>query len=164
VIRYSKLFFTNPAQISISGIKCSCDNLIKISDIFNCKLFSLTIDSITSESSLLKFIKEKDLKYAVKQSNIDSMEISVIVPNNLYSIVLNKAIREYPENIFIFNLLNPVDWDKQLCRCFEEIVKTGVTDVYISISLDENSLLISLNKSLIFPKEVYKKIKSLHFE
>lgn len=154
----------NPAKIWISGVKCSYDNMIKLANIFDCKWISLTIDSVTEESPLLKFIKNRELKYSVRQHSTNHMEISVAVQYDLFKYILKKAISEDPENIFIFNLLELTNWNEQLQRPFEELVATGITNMFISISLDENALLISVNKSLIRPQELYRKIKALRFD
>lgn len=164
MIRFSKILFTNPAHICVSGIKCSHDNIIKMVNIFDHKYILLTVDSVTEESSLLTFIKSQSVKYSVKQHTAEYMEISVVVPCDLFSLILEKAILEDPENIFIFNLLDPLSWNRQLHCSFEKLVATGTTDMFISISLDENALSISLNKSLLRPREVYRKIRALRFE
>ena len=44
------------------------------------------------------------------------------------------------------------------------LVQNGITDVFISIALDENALLICMNKSLIIPQEVFKRLKELCFD
>lgn len=161
MIRFSKNFFMNPAKIWISGIKCSYDNMIKIADVFDCKWISLTIDSVTEESSLLKLIKDQKFEYSVRQHSTNYMEISVMMPYDSFKYVLKKAISEDPENIFMFNLLELTNWNEQLQHPFEELVATGITNAFISVSLDENALLISVNKFLLSLRDVYKKIKEL---
>ena len=46
---------------------------------------------------------------------------------------------------------------------YEELVTKGIVDVFISVSLDENALLICMNKSQVPLRDVYPKIKALHF-
>ena len=46
MIKFSKMFFTNPAKIWISNIKCSFNNVVKIIKVFNCEWMTMTIDSI----------------------------------------------------------------------------------------------------------------------
>ena len=76
-------------------------------------------------------------------------------------IFLDKAIQDNPENIFAVNLLAPAS--DVLCsrRPFEELVKQGIADVSISILLDEYDVLISVNKSLIPPRELFRRLKAL---
>lgn len=164
MIRFSKILFLNPVKIWIDGVKCTYDNIIKLANIFDFKWISLTIDSVTEESPLFIFIKNQDLKYSVKQRSSNYIEVSVAVPYDLFKCILKKAIKEEPENIFIFNLFDLTNWNKQLQCPFEELVATGITNVFISISLDENALLISVNKSLIRPQELYRKIKALRLD
>ena len=164
MIRFSKILFLNPAKIWISGVKCSCDNIIKIVNIFDWKWIALTIDSVTEESPLLKFAKKQKLKYSVKKRSTNFIELSVVVPHDLFNCFLEEAISEDPENIFVFNLLDSTNWDIHLQRSFEELVASGITNAFISISLDENALLISVNKSLIQPQKLYRKIKALRFD
>lgn len=164
MIRFSKILFLNQAKIWISGVKCSYDNVIKIANIFDWKWIALTIDSVTEESPLLRFVKNQKLKYSVKQRSTNYIEISVVVSQDLFSCILKEAISEDPENIFVFNLLYVTNWDIHLQCSFEELVATGITNAFISISLDENALLISVNKSLIQPQKLYRKIKALQFD
>ena len=46
----------------------------------------------------------------------------------------------------------------------EELTATGATDACISIALDEDAILICMNKSRYSSKDVFQAIKSLHFE
>lgn len=164
MIKISKNLLLNPAQIWISGIKCNFKNIAKIANVLDCKWIVVTIDSLTKDSSLLALVKNQGLKYFLKQHSANYIEVSVIIPYSIFEDVLEKAISEDPENIFVFNLLDPTNWDIHLQHSFEELVATGITNVFISISLDENALLISVNKALIQPQELYRKIKALRFD
>lgn len=164
MIKISKNLLLNPAQIRVSDIKCNFNNIAKIANVFDCKWIVVTIDSLTEESSLLSSIKEQGLKFFAKQHAANYLEVSVVIPYILFEDVLAKAINEDPENIFLFNLLDSTNWDIYLQHSLEELVATGITNVFISISFDENALLISVNKSLIQPQELYRKIKALRFD
>ncbi len=104
MIRISKILFINPAKVWISGIECNYDNIIKITDVFDLKYIILGIDSLAEDSSLLKFIKEEDLKYCIKKDSA-YFEMYVEVPYNLFKCILREAVNEDPENIFVLNLL-----------------------------------------------------------
>lgn len=164
MIKFSKNLFLNPAEIRISGIRCSLNNIVKIATIFDCKWIVVTIDSVREGSSLLTLMKDQGLKYFARPRSADYVEISAVIPYPLFEDFLDKAIKEDPENIFVFNLLDSANSVMYLQRSFEELVATGITDVFISISLDENALLICVNKSLLPPQEVFKKIKALRFD
>lgn len=164
MIRILKNFLLNPAQIRVYGIKCNFKNIVKIANVFDFKWIVMTIDSLTKDSSLLALVKNQGLKYFLKQHSANYIEVSVIISYSLFEDVLEKAISEDPENIFVFNLLDSTNWDIHLQHSFEELVATGITNVFISVSLDENALLISANKSLIQPQELYRKIKALRFD
>jgi len=164
VIKFSKKLLFNPAEIRISGIKCSFNNIVKISTVFDFKWIVMTIDSVKEESSFLSLVKDQGLKYFARYHSTGYVEISAVVPYPLFEDFLDKAIEENPENIFVFNLLDHANGVVYLQRSVEELVAAGITDVFISISLDENALLICLNKSLLMPREVFKQIKVLHFD
>lgn len=164
MLKITKNLLFNPAQIWVSGIKCNFKNIVKITNVLDCKWIVMTIDSLTKDSSLLSLVRNQGLKYFLKQHAANYIEVSVIIPYCLFEDVLEKAISEDPENIFVFNLLDHTDWGIHLQHSFEELVITGITNVFISISLDENALLISVNKALIKPKELYRKIKALQFD
>lgn len=164
MIRFSKILFMNPARIWISGVKCNYDNIIKITNLFNWERIGLTIDSVTEESRLLEFIKNLNLKYSLKEHSNNYMEIFVVVPCDLLNCVLEKAIIEEPENIFVLNLFDNINQCVYFQDSFEKLVANGVSDKFIVISFDENVLLISVNKSLIEPQKLYRKIKRLRFD
>ena len=164
MIKFSKNLLLNPAEIRISGIKCSFNNIVKISTVFEFKWIVVTIDSVTEGSSLLTLVKDQGLKYFERPRSAGYVEISAVVPYLLFEDFLDKAIKENPENIFVFNLLDPASSVICLQRSFEELVTKGITDVFISISLDENALLICMNKSLILPQELFKRLKALCFD
>ena len=89
-------------------------------------------------------------------------EISAIIPPSLFGDFLDKAIHEAPENVFVFSLCDPANAGMCLRYSYEELVTKGIVDVFISISFDENVLLICMNKSLVSPRDVYPQIKALH--
>ena len=164
MIKFSKNLLLNPAEIRISGIKCSFNNIVKIFTVFEFKWIVVTIDSVTEGSSLLTLVKDKGLKYFERPRSAGYVEISAVVPYLLFEDFLDKAIKENPENIFVFNLLDSSSSVICLQRSFEELVTKGITDVFISISLDENALLICMNKSLILPQELFRRLKALCFD
>ena len=72
---------------------------------FEFKWVVVTIDSITEGSSLLTLVKDQGLKKKKKPRSAGYIEISVVVPYLLFEDFLYKAIKENPENIFVFNYL-----------------------------------------------------------
>ena len=162
MVRFSKNLLLNPATIRVSGMDCSVDNIVKIVDMFHCKETVVTIDSVTEESSLLAFVKAQGLKYFERPRSAEHAEISAIIPPSLFGDFLDKAIHEAPENIFVFSLCDPANAVVCLQHSYEELVTKGIVDVFISISFDENALLICMNKSLVSPRDVYPQIKALH--
>lgn len=164
LIKISKNFLFNPARIWVSGIKCNFKNIAKITSVLDCKSVVVTIDSLTKDSSLLSLVMNQGLRYFLKQHSANYIEVSVVIPYSLFEDILEKAISENPENIFVFNLLDPTNWDIHLQHPFEDLFATGITNVFISISLDENALLISVSKSSLQPKALYQKIKALRFD
>ena len=164
MIRFSRNFFFNPAQIFIFGIKCTFNNIVKICDVFDYKWIVVTIDSVKKGSSLFTFIKTNELKYFERQCLDDYVEISVVIPCTLFEFFLERAINEDPENIFVINILDYTNIVMCLEHSFEELIIMGISDIFISICFDENGLLICVNKYSISPKIVFNKIKELRFE
>lgn len=162
MVRFSKNLLLNPATIRVSGLDCSVNNIVKIVDVFHCKEMVVTVDSVTEESSLLVFMKTQGLKYFERSRSAEHAEISSIIPSSLFRAFLDKAIYEAPENIFVFSLCDPANAVMCLQHSYEELVTKGIVDVFISISFDENALLICMNKSLVSLRDVYPKIKALH--
>lgn len=163
MIKFSKNYLLNPAEIRISNIKCSFNNIVKILTVFDFKWIVVTIDSIPEESSLLAWVKNQGLKYIARRRAADYVEISAVVPYPLFEDFLDKSIKEDPENMMVFNLLDSAYSVVDLQRSFGELVITGATDVFLSISFDENALLICVNKSVFLPENIIKRIKELSF-
>ena len=164
MIKFSKSLLLNPAKIWVSGIKCSSDNIVKILDVFNRQWAVVTIDSASAGSPLMTLIKDQGSEYFVRPRSAEYAEVSAVIPRSLSEAFLNKAISENPEIIFVFSLLDPANSAMCLQRSYEELVITGIVDVFISISLDENALLICMNKSLVSVRDMYAKIKALRFD
>lgn len=164
MIKISKNLLFNPIQIRISGVKCNSRNITKVVNVFNYKRVMVTIDSLTKDSSLLSLIKKKGLEYFVNRQSVNYVELSVIVPYFLFEDILGDAISEKPENIFILHLLDQSNEDVYPQYSFENLVINGIANMFISISFDENALLILANKYLLQPQDIYRKIKTLQFD
>ena len=164
MIRISKQFLLNPAYIWISGIKCTASNITRLINLFNFKWIVMTIDSVPNDCLLLAYIKNQGLTFFVKQRAENHCEVSMVLPDSLFESVLEKAINEDPENIFMINLLDPLNEDIILHHSYEQLTTNGTANVYISISFDENALSISLNKVLTQPQKLYRRIKTLRFD
>lgn len=162
MIKYTRNFLFNPAQLQVSNIIGDYDNIQRIVKVFNCKLLVMTIDSVSKESELIGLAEKQQLQYFTKPYDNDYTELSIVVPYASFGDFLKKAISEEPENIIIFDLLDPTTVGEQLQLPHKELVIGGNTDVSITIALDENAMMIYMNKSLIRPQEVYKKIKLLN--
>lgn len=164
MIKFSTNLLLNPAEIRISGIKCSFNNIVKISTVFEFKWIVVTIDSVKKGSSFLTLVKDQGLKSFERPRSAGYVEISAVVPYLLFEDFLDKAMKENPENIFVFNLLERSNRDIHLQCSFEDPVASGIANVFISISFDESALLISMNKFLIQPQKLYREIKALRLD
>ena len=164
MIRYGKIFFLNPAEIWISDMKCNLSYIVKIINVFDCKWILMTIDSVTGDSSFLTAIKNQGVRYIASPLGSNHFEISVVLQYTLFENVLDKAMNENPENIFVYSLLELKECNMCLQYSFEELIIKGIADVCISISLDKNAMMIYMSKFLIPIREVFKKIKALRLD
>lgn len=164
MISFSKMLFFKLSQIRISGIDCNYSNLSKIIDVFDMEHIIITIDSVTEESMLLKYVREQPFEYYLNKTSNGYMEVSIVTSKAIFNTVLEISLNEDPENVFLSNLIDHDNHKYQFRYPQEEIVSKGITDMTISISLDENEILIYLNKELLHPKTIYKKLKALSFE
>lgn len=164
MIKLTKLFMINPAQIQITGVKCNYFNIKSIISVFEWKLIVLTVDSVKKEGAFYEFIKRKELKHYIKPSSKDEVEITVIVTIDLLLCALDELVNEYPENIFISNIFTDTDIDMLFQSSFENLVIKGYSDFSILLSLDEKSVLILMNKLLISPKDAFNKLKAMKFK
>lgn len=164
MIRISKRFWPSPAEINVSGLSCSAGNLIKILNILSCKWSMVTVDSVAEESRTLAFIRNQGLKYFANSRSAESVEVSAIIPHAFLEPFLDVTVDEYPENLFVCGLPDAASGALCLQHSYVELVATGWVALFLSVSLDENALLLYMNPSLTAPQEVYAKIKALHFD
>ena len=148
-------------MIRITGVRCDIYNVVNIVDIFDLQCVAMTIDSVAEGSSFLKFVEKSGFKYLVRTSSPHNAEITVVLPYSSFARFLDKAMNEQPENIFLCNLLDCNSSVVGLQCSYEELVIKQIADVCISVSLDENTILIRMNRFLLPTRDVLKKIKSL---
>lgn len=111
------------------------------------------------------FIKNKGLKFIIKQCSDNYVVLSVIVPCSLLNSILKMAINEKADDICIFNLFDLTTWDIYLHNTsINYLASKGVTDVVVFVAFDARTLIINANKSLVRPKEMYEKVKEICFE
>lgn len=164
MIRFSKMCFKTWILVLVKGIKCNFINVAKVTSIFKFNYAVITIDSLPLESSFVAFIEERGLECIISRNTTEYAEVSVKVPCNLVNFVLEEAIMEDPENIFMFNLINLTNWREQSSCYHEVLISRGVSDVFIGIARDENVLSVCVSKGLFSPDELYRKIKAINYK
>lgn len=165
MIKYSKCFLVDPAQINIHNIYCGGDNIAKVADIFDFKQVIMQIPDLPVDSSLIAFVKEKGLKYFIEPNSMDDVCLSVVVHYSLFKVILEKVVNEEPNCMWICNLKNLTTWDAYLQnQSFSNLIEKGIIDVTLFVWFDEFEFGINVRKTFIQPKDLYKKIKSIPFE
>ena len=159
--RISKILLFNPAEIIIWGIQCNYNNLAKVLGVFDYERMIMIIESVEYDSSLLAFIVNKKIYYDLKPRGNNEYDVSVVLNRGLFSDLLEEVIREYPENVVTLCFPDAAKVNFPLPNSPEELVRSGIANSAVFISFDENALRISVNKNLVQPKELYRKIKAL---
>ena len=163
MIKITKQLLLNPASIWISGVKCSVSNIVKVSSILDWEWILLTLTSLPKESILPEFFSDHGLKYHIEQLS-DNIEIHTVIPYSLLEKVLEKAISEDPEDIVMVGMHGAPRVKMPQRPSYEELVTSGVIAAYISVSMDENAMLICANKSLMQTRNLYKNIKTIRLD
>ena len=163
MVKISQNLLFNPAQIEVAGVRLSPDNIIQAIKVFDFSRIMVTIDSVSNDSPLLTYIKKEGLEHYTNSHISECIEVSVFIPRSLFANFLKIAMDEVPENIFVCNFPSTNSGDIFHQHSFEELVIKGYADVFVSFSLDENAFLICFNKLYHSPKEILKRVKSIHF-
>lgn len=162
MIRRSKIWFKNWTEVCISGIRCNFNNIIKVIGLFQSNCAVITIDSVESKCPFLAFVKEQKLEYVCSPSTADCVEISIKVPPSMINSVLEEAINEEPENIFMFDVDDLTNWKEKIHCPSEVLIDKDISSFIIVIAGDEDVISISANNSLF--QEIYKKVKALNYK
>lgn len=163
--KISKLLLFNPISILIKDIDCNFENIVKVMNIFEFKQIVMRIIFLQKDSSLIVFIKNKGLKFIIKQCSDNYVVVFVIVPYSLFNNILKMAINEKADDICIFNLFDLTTWDiYQHNTSINYLVSKGVTDVALFVVFDARTLIINANKSLVRPKEMCEKVNEICFD
>ena len=160
MIKYSKILFTNPAHITISGIEICYENLFKIINIFNLKQAVVEIDSLSANAPLLAYIEGQGLCCNRTTIKNKSVEICVRVQGSLLNQFLRLAIEEDPEYIFIYDLCEDEDLFNPRQYSLEHFVECGIISVLVAVAFDKNTVEVSMNKFQRSPKESIKLLKA----
>ena len=103
-----KNLITEPPSVTIYGVECSAENLLKVLGVFDCGHVLVTVDSVAAESTIIAS-GEGGVPCFVKPSAGNRAELSAVVPCGMARAFLEKAIAEEPENIFVFVLPDPAN-------------------------------------------------------
>ena len=160
MIKYSKILFTNPAHITISGIEICYENLFKIINIFNLKQAVVEIDSLSADARLLAYIVEQGLCCNRTTISNDSVEICVRVQGSLLNQFLRLAIEEGPEYIFIYDLCEDEGLFNPRHHSLEHFVECGIISVLVAVAFDKSTVEVSMNKFQRSPKEIIKMLRA----
>ena len=146
MIRLSNFCFKTWFQISVKNVRCSYENLKKLTNLFTSEHIVLVADDIINDSSLFEFLKNNDLEYVFLRQYIRNVEVAVKVPIDFANYVLKEIISNNPENIFVFDLKDNEKWKDTLECTKETIVSRGNASIFVTIAGDENSILLIANK------------------
>lgn len=160
-IHSNRFAFNGIGEIDIQGIDCTYGNVkaaLKALD-FNQTL--ITVDSIDNNSSFLHLLESLSLKFTCSVINANAEEISAIIPFKLLEDVLEAAIQNDPENIFITNIKKPID-----IRMISKVspiytIKNGFSDVIMFIARDKHIIHFIFDSKKYSHKEVSNKLRSL---
>ena len=160
MIRLSTFCFKTWFQISAKNVRCSYENLKKLTNLFTSKHIVLVGDDININSSLFEFFKTNNFEYVFLRQYIRNVEVAVKVPIDFADYVLKEFISNNPENIFVFDLKDNEKWKDTLECTKETIVNKGNASIFVTVACDEKSLLLTANKEGYDFKTVYSYLKN----
>jgi len=161
-IKISKIILQRNVDITIDGINCTFENIKKVIDIFNIKHIILTIDSLSKSSSVFLVLNDLGLNYILSSNNSEIVEATVLVPSELIYLVLEEAIKEDPENLFISNLIDIEIWKDLFTESPQTLLESGYSDLTVIVSRDRQSIFLSFIKTRYNFNDVLNKIKEIY--
>lgn len=160
-IHLNKFSFNGISEINIQGIDCTYENVNATLKAFNFNQTLITVDSIENNSNFLLLLKSLNLKFTCSVMNANTKEISAIIPYKLLKDVIEEAIQNDPENIFITNIKKPID-----IRMLPEMspictIKNGFSDVIVVIARDKHVIHFTFDSKVYSNKEVSNRLKNI---
>lgn len=154
----TRSIFNRLCVINIQGLNCTYENINTVLKFFDFGRILLTIDSLKKSSYVLKLLNLLEIEYM--RSNIDSNieEIHAEVSVQMLDIVLNAVIDDNPENIFITNLTEIVDFRKFIDTAPLNILQDGLSDVIVIIARDRQNIYLSFDKNKYDCKKIKKQL------
>lgn len=163
MIKLSKMCFKAYFQISGYNVKCSYGALKKLASLIKSEYIVVTIDSIEKSTAFFDFLEENKLEYMILKEIFQYSEVAVRVPLDVRDAFLKEIINNNPENIFIFDIKEKDIWKEKLQYTKETIVDKGRTNIFVTISCDENAFLLIADKKEYDLKKVYSYLQiNLH--
>ena len=160
MIKLSKMSFKACFQISGYNVKCSYGTLKKLVSLFKTEYIVVTVDSIEKSTTFFKFLEDNKLEYMILKEIFQYLEVAVKVPLEVREVFLKEIINNNPENIFIFDIKEKDMWKEKLQYAKETIVDNKKTNIFVTISCDENAFLLIAGKKEYDIKKVYSYLKS----
>ena len=160
-IHSNKFAFNGISEINIQEIDCTYENVNAVLKAFNFDQTLITVDSIENNSNFLLFLESLNLKFTCSVMNANTKEISVIIPFKLLEDVIEGAIQNNPENIFITNIKKTIDIRLLLETSPICTIKNGFSDVIVVIARDKNVIHFTFDSKEYSNKEVSNRIKNI---
>lgn len=164
MIRIPKRLWGYLPEIHIAGIRCTQGNIAKVAELFESRFLSVTIEPISADSRFMTCLRELKLYHFRHELTPDA--VSVVAPRELFGGVLDLALREAPEVMSIYDMLDPTDptcWDERVLIRNAELFAAGLTDMLLCVAFDERTIDIAMDRAL-HPRDIYRKLRALQFE
>lgn len=158
--KISKMYSPNWTQVYMSNTDCDYNNITRVIELFNFTHVVISIDSVSSDSEIFKLSDELGLERIINPTSEESFELSVSVPMDLLNRILEKAIAEDPENIFITHAVDPMVWKQHVRIHPSTLLSKSITDVFIGVERDKQIISISTAKDIYTPRDLIKALKA----
>lgn len=155
-----KSIFSRICSINIHDVDCTYENISRVLSFFYFNKVFLTVDSLKKNSSVFEILDSLQLEYKCTNVNAIVKEVSVKISEQMMDIVLKTVIENEPENIFINNCSDLVDFQQYVNTTLLKMLKNGLSDVVVIIACDKRNIYLSFDKDKYECKKIKKQLKN----
>lgn len=163
-IKVNKLILGDVANISVSRLKCSEDNVQKIIDLFEYENVIIEIGSVEKCSSLYQTIKTLNLKYSTSlYDNLPYTDIVLMANKCNIKEIIHHIFASECESFSLKSITHHSQWEQHLYNRIHErhLIKRKIITLSIVVVINESQVDIAFPKDTYDAKQIVEKIKGL---
>ena len=163
-IKVNKLILGDVADISVSRLNCSEDNVLKIIDLFEYENVIIEIGNVEKCSSLFQIIRSLNLKYTTSfHDDLPYTDIVLMANDCNIKEIIHHIFASECESFSLESVTHHSQWEQHLYNRIHErqLIKRKIITLSMVVVINESQVDISFRKDIYDAKQIAAKIKAL---